>query len=201
MTRHEEYIAQLVAMQPPGMGLPTDTDSQWMRLLEALALEPARIDGRAADLEREADPRETFELLEDWERAYGLPDECTRAATSLQERRNALLAKLTDTGRQDIAWYYALAEMLDYQVSIEENRPFTCGHSECGELGPDRLAQESVRYWWNVTVHGPRLVLFRCGESCSPDLLGNFTTAQDLECLMRKYAEAHTWLTFDYLEA
>ena len=38
----------------------------------------------------ESDPRSTLEMLNDWERAFGLPDSCTDAADTLAERQNAL---------------------------------------------------------------------------------------------------------------
>jgi uncharacterized protein YmfQ (DUF2313 family) len=82
-----DYFAQLVLLQPPGAALPRDEDTDWGRLLRGLSLEYERVDGRGDVLIMESDPRLTLELLSDWERAYGLPDMCTVAGTTLQERR------------------------------------------------------------------------------------------------------------------
>jgi len=198
MTARPDYFEQLVLLQPPGLALPQDANSDWGRLLQGLALEPERIEGRAADLVRESDPRATVELLEDWERAYGLPDPCMPAGATLQERRAALLKRITDIGRQDLVWYAEIAAMLGYDVDIEEYHPFVCGQSECG--GQDVCGPEETRYWWNMTIYGPRLVLFRCGESMPCERLGDWQAAEDLECMIRRNQQAHTLVTFTYLE-
>jgi len=198
MSKKPGYFEQLVSLQPPGMALPQVADSDWGLLLQGMAQEPERIEARAEDLVRESDPRLAIELLEEWERAYGLPDPCMLAGATLQERRAALLARLNDVGRQDIAYYRELADMLGYDVDIEEFRPFTCGESECG--GPDMCGPEAMRHWWNITVYGPRLVLFRCGESAPIERLGDWREAKDLECIIRRDHLAHDLVTFTYLE-
>lgn len=198
MSAGPDYVTQLFLLQPPGAALPKEEDSDWGRLLQGIALEYDRIEGRSADLVRESDPRAASELLEDWERAYGLPDPCIPAGATLQERRAALVARLTDVGRQDLAYYYDLAARLGYDVDIEEFHPFLCCESECG--GPDMCGPEESRHWWDITVYGPRLVLFRCGESTPVERLGDWRSAEDLECIVRRDALAHTLVTFTYLE-
>ena len=59
------------------------------------------VDGRAADLlERESDPRQTVELLPDWERNWGLPDPCYEEPQSIGERQLALVMRMTMLGSQ-----------------------------------------------------------------------------------------------------
>jgi uncharacterized protein YmfQ (DUF2313 family) len=193
-----DYFSQLVLLQPPGAALPRDEDTDWGRLLRGLSLEFERADGRAAVLIAESDPRLTSELLPEWERAYGLPDGCLPSGSTTQERRAAVLLKLRDTGRQDLAYWRELAELLGYDVDVEEFAPFVCAVSECG--GPDMCGPEETRFWWQITVYGPRLILFRCGESAPPDRLGDWEPAYDLECLVNRYHQAHTLVTFAYTE-
>ena len=193
-----DYYAQLVLLQPPGAALPRDEDTDWGRLLRGLSLEFERVDGRADILVAESDPRLTLELLPDWERAYGLPDGCLPSGSTIQERRSAVLLKLRDTGRQDLSYWRELAGLLGYDVDIEEFSPFICARSECG--GPDMCGAEETRYWWQITVYGPRLTRFRCGESAPPDRLGDWDPAWDLECLVKRHHQAHTLVSFAYVE-
>lgn len=93
------YREQFFALQPPGQALPTDPDSVWGRLLDGLAREYGRTESRSSALVRESDPRQSAELLPDWERVCGLPGDCAIAWDStLQARRAAVVAQLTAPG-------------------------------------------------------------------------------------------------------
>lgn len=72
----EQYQSQLLELLPLGAVWPRDLDTGLAKLLLAKADEFARVDGRADQLIEEADPRTTSEMLSDWERVVGLPDEC-----------------------------------------------------------------------------------------------------------------------------
>lgn len=210
----DKYLAMLQAMLPQGMAwnrLPLGRGSTLTALLAANADELARLDLSMRLLLDEADPQTTVQGLEDWERVLGLPDECLPAGNTLQERRAAVLQKLRDEGRQDLAYWYGVAESLGYDVTIEEHWPFQCGIHECGDpSGLDEreaqlhteigyLGEESMRWWWNVIVHGDRVLWFRCGESAPPESLCDWRSAATLECIMRRDKLAHTLLTFEYL--
>ena len=112
-----------------------------------------KVDARAADLLFiETDPRQTYELLPDWERAYGLPDPCNAEVQNIALRREALIRKLTLLGRQDIPFFTQIATDLGYRIKIYEYRPVICGISRCGETRP--TGQLSYSY-------------FRCGVNHS----------------------------------
>jgi uncharacterized protein YmfQ (DUF2313 family) len=204
----EAYSGKLQSLLPRGSAWTRNPDATLTHTLEASATELARVDGRAHDLIDEANPLSTWHGMEDWERNLALPDECSSPAGTMQERRDAVIAKLNDTGRQDLAYWYELAANMGYEITIEEFSPFVCGVSECGDAdafaaehpNTGRLGDENIRYWWNVVVHGPRLILFRCGESGPTENLGEYIIAEDLECRMRKEILAHTYLTFEYRE-
>lgn len=72
----DAYAAALEQMLPPGDALPRG-DSFLRDLLDALAQEFARVESAALNLFDELDPRTTLQLLPDWERVLGLPDDCT----------------------------------------------------------------------------------------------------------------------------
>lgn len=121
----EQYRDQLLALQHPGDALPTDPDSNWARLLLALANEFARIEARAEALLEEADPHTTVELLADWERNNGLPDTCVPGAQTSEQRRNALAAKVSRLGGISRAHLIAAAEVLGYTITITEFLPWS----------------------------------------------------------------------------
>ena len=193
-----DYRAQLFALQPPGRALPQEPASVWGRLLDGLAQEFARAEQRADALVRESDPREATELLPDWERVCGLPGECPIAWDStLQARRAAVVAQLTGAGGQRAVWFESLAALLGLSLSVTEYRPFLAGLSRCG----DRLGgPHDVRFVWSVSVRGQRVTRFRCGASVPGERLLDLARREDLECLLRLYAPAHTILIVGYEE-
>lgn len=190
------YLEQLFALQPPGAALPRELDTDWGRLLAALAEEPERLEKRAEVLVRESDPRRSTELLPDWERVCGLPGPCPlQWDATLQARRATVVAQLTGMGGQTRAFYTSLAALLGLNIEITEYRPFICGLSRCGHRlnGP-----HDVRHVWRVLVKGKRVVRFRCGASACGERLLSFGRQDDLECLLRQYAPAHTLLVVGY---
>lgn len=70
------YLSQLIGLLPPGDALAREPGSVLERLLSVPAAELARVDGRVEALLLESDPAQTAEMLQDWERALGLPDVC-----------------------------------------------------------------------------------------------------------------------------
>lgn len=196
----DEYLAMLQDLLPPGAAWTREEGTALSSLLAALAGEAGRVDLSAHRLmDEEALGSAALALLSDWERVCGLPDACSSAwATTLAERRAAVVAKLSSRGGQGGAYFRSLAATLGYSVTITEFRPFICGLNRCGDI---LNGGHAVRHVWSVTVHGPRVTRFRCGESTPPDSLAKITRAEDLECLLRRYAPAHTQLIVAYEEA
>jgi uncharacterized protein YmfQ (DUF2313 family) len=92
------------------------------------------VDGRAADLlERESDPRQTVELLSDWERNWGLPDPCWSQARTVDQRQNELVLRMTLMGGQSRQWFINISAYLGYTITITEYRPFMVGMDRCGD--------------------------------------------------------------------
>jgi uncharacterized protein YmfQ (DUF2313 family) len=195
----KEYLTVQQGLLPPGAAWPRDPEATLTGVLFGCAPEFARTHNRALDLVEEADPRTTREMIGDWERCVGLPDECTGIeASTLSARRKAVVAKLTYRGGQSRAYFQGLIELLGYNATIREYRPFVCGLGRCG----DRLGGgHEVRYYWRVTIHGPRVTLFRTGVSTPPDKLGAIDYAEDLECLLTRLGPAQAQLIFAYEEA
>ena len=186
-----DYSRMLHDLRPPGPAWPSQDD-----LLDAMGVEMARAHNRALDLVEEADPRTASETLSAWETQAGLPDACSVGiATTLQERRAAVAARLTATGGQSVAYFAGMIAALGYQAVVDEYRPFICGTSRCG----DRLnGAPSVRHTWRVRITEPRVTLFRAGASQAGDLLGKITRAEDLECILARRKPAHTTCIVSY---
>lgn len=179
--------------------LPAAVDPQAPVMGVELQAEAAALDAAqalAAVLLDEADPRLALVLLADWERVLGLPDTCAaQIATTLQERRAAIVAKLTAVGGASRAYFLEVAASMGYTVEIDEFKPFIAGINRCGErLG----GGHAVRYAWRVRVTGARYTPFRTGASQCGDLLGKIARAEDLECKLKRLKPAHTHLILSY---
>lgn len=190
-----DYLAQLQALLPQGFAWPREADAALTKLLLAWADELARVDGRAADLIEEADPRTTAELLADWERVAGLPDPCVEALAGTQttaQRRAALVAKLTTIGGQSAAYYIALAASLGYTITVTEFRPFVAG-----SVAGDALTNDEWIFAWQVNAPAESIVAFAAGRSCAGEPLRAWGN-ELLECVINRLRPAHTHVLFAY---
>lgn len=190
------YRQQLAALLPRGLAWARQAGTVLGDFMGALAEELARIDAAGWSAIDEADPRTALALLPDWERVCGLPDVCGGSlAGTLQERRAAVVDKLTAEGGCSQAYFESLALAMGYTVQIDVFRPFVAGVNRCG----DKLGGgHAVRYNWRVRVTGPRYTPFRAGASQCGDKLGEIDRASDLECKFNRLKPAHTRLIFSY---
>ena len=94
VARYKRLIKKLF---PTGWAWRINEGGRFDALVGGLAQEPCRIEERGFKFLDEMDPNTTFELLEDWERLLGIPDECTPEGSdpTLSERRLRVLQKLT----------------------------------------------------------------------------------------------------------
>jgi uncharacterized protein YmfQ (DUF2313 family) len=212
----DDYAYALLNLLPHGQAWPRDVDSTLVQALTGVADYWGFVDGRAADLlEIESDPRATIELLPDWERNWGLPDPCiTDPPNSLEERRLRLIIKMTLLGGQSRAFFIHIAQMLGYEIVIQEYAPYMTGVSRCGDTrdvyigdglgGKDpfyrwQLGPPEMRFFWTIHVNALKLIYFRCNSSRTGiDRLLAILVAPDLECVFDKIAPAHTKIIYDY---
>lgn len=165
----------------------------------SIAAELEAVNHRTNKLIDEADPRTTFEMLEDWEFNYGLPDECTPLGATLKQRRNSLVAKINFLGDMRPAAYKSIASELNYDVDLVEWRPFICGASECGSI--DMIGNEDIRFVWNLDIYGVAQSFFESGVSICGDPLGSWDDADELICRINKQKPSHTKVFYFYKEA
>lgn len=189
----EGYVELLEALLPPGIAWKSEDGTSMRDLLTAMADELARVDARSEALHDEADPRTTVELLADWERVAGLPDNCALGVQTLQERRAALVARMTARGGQSRIFFVQLAASLGFEVSITEYRPFRAGISRAG----DALTNGDWIFTWRVNAPETTITSFRSGLSAVGEPLRKWGNAA-LECALERVAPAHTIVLFGY---
>lgn len=189
------YRQMLSSLAPPGQALPDALDSQWQLLLRALAETLAAVDQRMDDLVREADPQTTRELLADWERVTGLPDDCVEGEQTQQARREAVVDRLRERRTITPAYLEEVIAGLGYDGEIVERR-----HRRHG----DRHSRRYGGWDWSATweAHLPAVTVRerRHGQAAMGEPYRRWGY-DDLECLLRRLNPAHTLVRFIYGEA
>jgi uncharacterized protein YmfQ (DUF2313 family) len=189
-----DFLAAAQDLLPRGYAWPRDPDATLTHYWQAIADRMAVLHGRALDLlETEGDPALTSEALFDWERAFGLPDECSLPPYTVASRRAALLARMAAIGGQSRAYYIAFAAALGFTITITEFRPFRVGVSRVG----DPLYGESWLYAWQINAPAVTIIPFRVGISAVGEPLRAWGNEQ-LLCELRRIAPAHTVLIVAY---
>lgn len=208
----DEYTHALQALLPQGIAWPRWPTTVLMRTVNGLAGIFGYCDSRAADLlERESDPRQTVEMLDWWERAWGLPDPCLYGAEqTVGERQRALVLWMTLLGGQSRQFFTDAAAFIGYTITISEYRPFMVGIDRCGDNRtinadgsisdwPCQIGHQQMRFVWTVSVHQTRLTWFRTSKGqCGVDPHLRIALALDLECVIRHWRPAQTLVLFDY---
>lgn len=154
------------------------------------------LDGRATFLIQELDPRTTSEMLTDWERMLGLPDECAGQPDTLEERRDAVVQKLTGIGSSTPAGLIAMALALGYGITIEEHDPL---ESRCGIATMTDIIGGG-QWGHTFTVHAPTTsftTIAKCGAAQMGDPLRDWGN-DILECAILRAKPAHTMVIFAY---
>lgn len=193
----EAYARQLKALLPRGPAWEhAEQGGVLDGFLAAFADELARIDGRAADLLREMDPRTTVELLDDWERVFGLPDECAEPTEDpISARRDNLVTKMVTRGGQSVAFFIELAEHLGHEITIKEIRPSRAGVLQAGD---ELVGDEEAVHAWEVTTTIENTYAFTSGVSVAGDELGYWRPLR-LECVFDRAKPSQTFIVWNYV--
>lgn len=97
------------------------SDTNLFKLLMGLAVECKRAEGNLNLVADEYDIRTTTLLIEEWEKALGLPDDCLNNTTDLEIRRQQVLAKFT-LSIDTVESYINLAAIFGYTIEIVTGR-------------------------------------------------------------------------------
>ncbi|MGE8297296.1 MAG: YmfQ family protein [Pseudomonas sp.] len=159
----DAYRRQLSQLLPPGAAWSQEPASNLQRLLGGLGASFARVHRRSDDLWRETDPRQTYEMLDRWEAAFGLPDACSvQGSQTVLERLQALNAKVFSVGGQSHEYYIALAAILGYPgATITEYCARRHGRARMGE----RYGQEDWEQAWQLNLPEQKVTPRRFGIS------------------------------------
>lgn len=217
----EDYIAPFLALLPQGIAWPREPESTLYKVVRGLAGIWGFVDSRAADLlEREADPRATVEILDWWERAWGLPDPCFPKATTIAERQKMLVLYMTWLGGQSRAYFTELMKWLGFTIEIKEWAPFMAGVSHVGDTRPTKLDGDGntvidtskhfrwyigppeMRFAWSANIGSVSVTWFRAASGqagVDPHL--RMGVPEDLQCLLNRWKPAHTELVFDFSQS
>jgi uncharacterized protein YmfQ (DUF2313 family) len=166
------YADMLQSLLPNGPAWTFETSSEMYALLRALSYSYLRSYYRAQDLLEEYDPRNTFDLLSDWERILNLPGTNPTPATSLVDRRAAVHAKLLGYGDPTPAFFEQLAAGLGFYVHILTTPydPFVAGSFTGLPLIADEWAYVWEVYAWPVEETTTNTALLEWTiESLCPD--------------------------------
>jgi uncharacterized protein YmfQ (DUF2313 family) len=188
-----DYLQQLINLTPPGSAFPMEDSANWVSLLNAIAQTCARIDANSVLLLNESFPDTTTQLLPNWERIAGLPDDCSVLGDTYQIRRLNLIAKLTSRGGQSKSYFIEVAASLGYTVTITEFKPFRVSISRVG----DPLCDATWLFVWQINSQLNTITWFRAGNSAAGEPLASWGNTR-LECIMKKYKPAHTIVQFAY---
>lgn len=204
----EKYKSLIRKLFPTGWAWRFNFGSDFEALVEGLAQEPCRIEERGFAFLDEMDPNTTFELLEDWERLLGIPDECTPEDRELgiSERRLRVLQKLTTGGGQSQAFYILIAQQLGYDIGVidvEDFKDFRVGEARVGDaLNNSTLPGGGVgaagwAFTFQITAPAALVRYFRVGQSTVGERLVLFEN-DELECVIEKFKPAHTTVLFSF---
>lgn len=189
--RAADYVAAIQSLLPRGRAWPRDPDAAQTKVLNGLAPAFERSNARANQLLVDAFPATAYELLGEWESALGLPGIYGVAPTTTIARQNQVVAALTDTGGQSIAYFVGLAVKLGYTITVTQFSRYTV---RCPVNMP--IYGQQWAHAWQVNAALINLVEFNVNSDVN-EALANWDNST-LEAVFRRYAPAHTVVLFVY---
>lgn len=140
----------------------------------------------------EFDPAQAAQALIDWERNYGLPDQCSPLDLVLSQRTALLLRKIAAQGGQSRAYMVGSAAAAGYSITIDE---FDAQSVESDvEYALNDL---DAPFMWRVNTTLPVGALYTVESAVDEPL--ETGANYSLECLLNQIKPAHTLILFNYL--
>lgn len=203
----EKYSSTIKKLFPTGWAFRFYSGLNLTKIIDSLSIEPDRVEQRAYKLLDELDPNTTYEMLDNWERLLGIPDECTPPSDpTVYERRVRILQKLTTGGGQSRAFFKLIAEQLGYDadiIDVVNFRDFRVGASRVGEKLSNSttpgggVGAAGWAYTFQIKAPAALIRPFRVGQGSVGQRLV-LTENSTLECVIRKFAPAHVTVIFSY---
>jgi hypothetical protein len=192
----DEQAQTLSVFMPSGkafMAAQID-DSKLRALINGLAVEQWRSENLMNDITYEHQIDQTTLLIEEWERALGIPDQCFKTDGMLEVRRQQVIAKLA-AGIQTAEDFIAFALRLGYTIKTTPGRdlglfPFT---GKFPIMFFDR--PQTARYYMRITLVTevyPNVFPLGFPLPFGPQFGASLT------CLLYKLIPANVSLLFDF---
>lgn len=192
MTTLDDHTDTLARLLPPVSYAAGDTSTRAELRNAAALLDEALL--AAIRLLAEVDPRFAYELLADFEAAYGVPDLCADLALTVADRRLAVLAKIGEIGGQTPLYFEQIARALGYtDARVVEFLPATCV-DDC----TDALGGDDWRNVWSIqSPDATRITYSNCTGACN-EALANWSLIEVLQCVINRLKPAHTLCYFKF---
>ncbi len=187
-----DFQQAMLRLLPRGRVWRRDPGSTLSAVMLALAPTYTRGMQAAAQVLIDASPATTENLLVEWEASLGLPDACTAANPSVEQRKAAVRTKWGARGSLTIAYFVALAANLGFTITITEFAPFTVD-KPCDEA----LCEPEWSFVWQVNAPEVVTFYFAVDESGVDDPLEVYD-AGELVCRIRADAPAETIVFFTF---
>jgi uncharacterized protein YmfQ (DUF2313 family) len=187
VTGHADLLSQLLI---PGSYLPTEPN-----LAAELQADGKALDAALANAQRALaaiTPYGAGETLPDWERVLAITPSIN---ATYQQRINAVIAKIRQTGGLSIPYFTQLAAGLGYTITIIEPQYAQAGVSRAG----DAMWVQDVIWVWQVQVSGPANIAYRAyaGTAAAGDPITEFSDPV-LEQVFNDLKPAFTYVYFSY---
>ena len=191
----DDYRQALQALIPTGRAWPRDPDTVQAAVLRSLAASFQRSDNDALGILSGAFPQTATIMLPEWEKALGLPDDCSIGEVdTIAKRQNAIVSKFISTGGQSKSYFIGIAKTLGYNITIKEYRQARSGLSVCG----DGLNGDDWPFVWLVEGEETNISYARVGLSYCGDPLRSWGNRQ-LECRLSALSPSYTLVKFGYI--
>ncbi len=182
------YLEQLQALLPRGRAWTRASGATLTALLKAFAAGMADQDLKALQARVDILPSRTTDLISDWERTVGLPDDCSDPATDLAGRRAAVIERLVARVDVNPQTFIDLAASFGLTVSVdehdEERAQAIAGIDASGDLW---------RHVWWITITADESRFFGVLSDVTTPLL-DFDVSDEFICRLRRLNPAHAHL-------
>ena len=185
-----DYQQAMLRLLPQGRVWRRDPGSNLAATLLALAPTYTRSTQAAAQVLLDASPATTVNLLAEWETSLGLPDPCSAANPSIEQRQAAVRAKFGARGALTTAYFITLAAALGFAITITEFRPFAADMAcDLPDYDP------AWAFAWQVNAPQITTFYFVADASGADDALETYD-AGELVCRITRDAPAETMVFF-----
>lgn len=166
-------------------------------LLLGLAEELYRVENTLNTITYEHQIDQTTLLIEEWEKALGIPDDCLKGGGTIEERRRLVLIKLTALSAQSVEDFIRIAGLFGFEIEVIPGAcrgifPIDCGFPLIFYQYP-----QDARFDWIV-------IFKRITDPCVFELpfpVCFSTTGYNLMiCLFNKLKPANTHILYEWEE-